>query len=283
MKKKTPLVSVIVPAYNAEKFIAESIQSVIDQTYNNWELVIVNDGSTDNTLSVVKRFTDPRVLVMSQKNSGVSAARNRGLEKCKGSYITFLDADDTLPPESIEKRVAYLEANPNVDLVDGHISVRDHTMQHELRRYTPYYRGELLPRLLKLDDRVFFNICYFFRKDILGDTRFETDMSHAEDLFFYIALASKRPVQYGFVDKLVYNYRSGHISAMSNIEGLERGYVVLLQKIDKISRVTLYQKYYLKIKIAKIMFLSYLHHKKKLKAFKSLFHILLTKNHKEII
>lgn len=89
------MISVIIPLYNKEHFVKNTIESVLSQTYNDFELIIVNDGSTDNSANIVSRFDDPRIILINQKNAGVSAARNHGLRIAKGNYISLLDADDT--------------------------------------------------------------------------------------------------------------------------------------------------------------------------------------------
>ncbi len=107
------LVSVIMPAYNAEKFISEAISSVLNQTYSNIELIIVNDGSTDNTMEVVDRFSrDKRVVVITQPNAGCSGAKNTGLNAARGEFIQYLDADDILSANKIEEQVRVLEIYP---------------------------------------------------------------------------------------------------------------------------------------------------------------------------
>ncbi len=106
---KNPLVSVIMPLYNAEKYVAEAIESVINQTYTHWELIIVNDGSTDNSLAVAKKFENEKIKVFTQENKGASSARNYGLREAKGVYIQFLDADDLLSESKIEEQVKSLE------------------------------------------------------------------------------------------------------------------------------------------------------------------------------
>jgi glycosyltransferase involved in cell wall biosynthesis len=89
-----PLVSVIIPLYNAEKYVAEAIESVINQTYTHWELIIVNDGSTDNSLAVAKKYANEKIKVYSQENKGQCSASNYGFSKSNGDFIKFLDADD---------------------------------------------------------------------------------------------------------------------------------------------------------------------------------------------
>ena len=105
-----PLVSVIIPAYNAEKFIAKTLESVLSQTYQNIEVLVVDDGSTDTTAEIVKSFTqkDSRVSLLQQSNAGVAAARNLAILKSKGEYIAPLDADDIWYPRNLEKQVKCL-------------------------------------------------------------------------------------------------------------------------------------------------------------------------------
>ena len=106
------LVSIIMPSYNTGKFIAESINSVLNQTYKNWELIIVDDCSTDNTDSVVKNFQDTRIRYFKNEvNSGAAISRNKALREAKGRWIAFLDSDDLWMPEKLEKQIAFMEQN----------------------------------------------------------------------------------------------------------------------------------------------------------------------------
>ena len=97
----TPLVSILIPAYNAEQWIADTIESALAQTWSHKEIIVVNDGSKDHTLSIVDEFSSRGVLVASQKNCGEAAARNKALSFCSGDYIQWLDADDILAPDKI--------------------------------------------------------------------------------------------------------------------------------------------------------------------------------------
>jgi glycosyltransferase involved in cell wall biosynthesis len=107
-----PLVSIIIPVYNAEKYLAASIESAIGQTWTNKELIIVDDGSTDGSLQIAQKYAgNPAVKVISQKNKGAAAARNAGLKAAKGDYIQFLDADDLLSPDKIESQIACLNGS----------------------------------------------------------------------------------------------------------------------------------------------------------------------------
>jgi glycosyltransferase involved in cell wall biosynthesis len=112
-----PLVSIVVPAYNAALWIAETIRAVQAQTYQNWELLVIDDGSTDDTANVVHVFlTDSRVSLIRQKNAGVSQARNAGIANARGAYIAFLDADDWWLNTNLERKVHVLNL-PEIDFV----------------------------------------------------------------------------------------------------------------------------------------------------------------------
>ena len=107
------LVSIIMPSYNTAKFISETIDSVLMQTYTNWELIIVDDCSTDNTDEVVKSFlSDDRIkYIKNEKNSGAAFSRNRALREANGKWIAFLDSDDLWHPEKLEKQIRFMEKN----------------------------------------------------------------------------------------------------------------------------------------------------------------------------
>lgn len=114
----TPRVTVLMPAHNAGKYIAQSIQSVLDQTYQDWELLIVNDGSTDNTLEVVRSFNDPRIrLHENSENLGLIKTLNRGLGEAKGELIARLDSDDLASPDRLQLQVSYMQKHLDCALV----------------------------------------------------------------------------------------------------------------------------------------------------------------------
>ena len=120
-----PKVSVIMPTYNRARFIAESIQSVLAQTFTDFEIIVVDDGSRDNTREVVNSFRDSRITYIYQKNRGVSVARNTGIKAANGEYFIFLDSDDVLLKGAIEKRVKVMDRHPEVGFSYGQTYLMD--------------------------------------------------------------------------------------------------------------------------------------------------------------
>lgn len=107
-----PLVSIVIPSYNAERFISETLVSVVNQTWGNLEVFVVDDGSTDRTVELARKYESEKLRVLVQKNQGACVARNKGLLLSRGKYIQYLDADDVLSLDKIEKQVEVLERNP---------------------------------------------------------------------------------------------------------------------------------------------------------------------------
>ncbi len=119
------MISVVIPLYNKEKQIANTLRTVLAQTYQDFEIVIVNDGSTDNSLKEAKRINDPRIRIISQQNAGVSAARNHGIREARGEYIALLDADDEWKPEYLATQVALAKKYPECDVFAVNYECRD--------------------------------------------------------------------------------------------------------------------------------------------------------------
>lgn len=118
-KSEGGCVSIIIPAYNQAHYLGEAIGSALGQSYGNVEVIVVDDGSTDDTREVVAGFTDPRVRYVYQENRGLSGARNTGIRHARGAYLSYLDADDLFLPEKLQRLVAVLEQQPDAGLVAG--------------------------------------------------------------------------------------------------------------------------------------------------------------------
>ena len=135
-----PLVSVLIPAYNVERYGAKTVRSVLDQTYPNVEIIVVDDGSTDQTLDVLRQFEAQGVRVIAQANAGACVARNRALAEASGEYLQYLDADDLLSPDKIERQVDLLSRSPEGCLaIGGTVYFDDGTDPNEGR----FSRGSL--------------------------------------------------------------------------------------------------------------------------------------------
>ena len=115
-----PVVSVIIPVFNAGKNVENCIQSLLNQTYKNFEILIIDDGSTDNTLTILEKYErNKKIKVIHQTNSGVSTARNLGISEANGKYIGFVDADDRVRPNYLEDLVVAIETEKNIDVANA--------------------------------------------------------------------------------------------------------------------------------------------------------------------
>lgn len=210
----TPLVSVVIPAWNAEKTLARTLQSVLSQTVSSLQVIVVDDGSTDDTAAVARRAAgaDPRVTVVSRENGGVAAARNEGISLCTGKYIRFVDADDTLPPDSMERMVSRAEQD-GADLVIGGYTmyIRDLARFRNLEnREDTVSCDELLRLLCPHANSYFYGVLWnklFRRKEVLsGNVRFTGGLNWGEDFCFvvdYLQHASS----VAFLRESLYDYR----------------------------------------------------------------------------
>lgn len=270
MRNESALVSIIMPVYNAVNFIQIAIESVIAQSYSNWELIIINDGSTDSTIEITLSFLDKRIKYFEQENKGVSAARNVGLEKMKGEYFCFLDADDALPPNSLEVRIRKFFENQEITFIDGRVSVRDQYLKSEIGKFVPAKRGQIFNDLVRLNETCYFGPSWLIKRKPNKIYKMIEGLSHAEDLCFYLSLA--KDGLYDYVDEEVLWYRKGHTSAMSNVKGLEKGYHFYFDYAKSLGAEKK-DLTYLKWRLRRIIFLSYLFdNKAPWAALKSIFH-----------
>lgn len=134
MALDVPQFSVVMPAYNRQKLIAASVQSVLDQTLMDFELIVVDDGSGDHTLDVLSRISDPRLTVLAQSNSGPGAARNKGIGQARGRYVAFLDSDDLFMPWTLQTYAQLIEQNQQPAMLFGRM--QDFRQEDELAPIT---------------------------------------------------------------------------------------------------------------------------------------------------
>jgi len=127
MPSTAPAVSVLIPVYNCVSFLEETVNSVFKQNFQNWEIIIVDDGSSDASLSVAHKMceSDSRIRIISQQNQGVAIARNNAFSNSRGKYLVFLDADDVIMPGKLETQFLFLEKNPTIDVVYGDCEICD--------------------------------------------------------------------------------------------------------------------------------------------------------------
>ncbi len=262
-------VSIIMPAYNAGQYITEAIQSVLTQTHKNLELLIINDGSTDDTEEKILAFDNQRIHYFKQTNKGVSAARNVGLAHMQGDYFCFLDADDVMPSKSLESRLNIFVKDEELSFVDGCVSVMDTVLQKTVRVFKPSFRGYPLPALLKLSDQCFLGNTWMIKHDRNRTYRFKEGLTHGEDLLFYLSIAQDG--MYYATDQIVLCYRTGNGSAMSNLQGLEKGYQTIYQELQNSYSLNSDQLLHFKQSIRSIVFKSYLGHRQPWQAVQSLY------------
>jgi glycosyltransferase involved in cell wall biosynthesis len=187
MPEINPLVSVIIPAYNAEKFIDETIISVQQQTYSNWEIIIVNDGSTDNTEVFISKYISERIILICQPNAGVSIARNKGLANAKGDYIVFFDADDLMTKDFLDIRVKLLNENSEYGFAGGLVGT--FPFKSKIRKAAA--ENPEMEILYFNPDYVTVPSNYLVRKNILlrYGIEFNTKLSSTADRFFILNLS----------------------------------------------------------------------------------------------
>lgn len=150
-----PLISIMMPAYNAENYIQQSIHSILAQTYQNWELIIVNDGSTDQTGSVIAAYEEPRIKIFTQKNQGEAAARNHALSKMNGKWAAFLDSDDLFEPDFLEQMITFLLKNNHFDAVytnGRYIDSQDNLLEPLSTHRRGPFTGDIFEQVVRASD-----------------------------------------------------------------------------------------------------------------------------------
>ena len=226
-----PLVSVVVATYNGEPFVGHTLDSVLAQTWQNLEVIVCDDGSTDGTLRLLDAYRD-RVLVHRQRNRGVSAARNRGAEFARGEFIAFLDHDDLWEPDMLERQVGVLIQNPGYGLVYGDSWIIDSAGESfgQRKHFLEYRSGDVYGDLLQgnfipietsvMPTRVF--------RDMDG---FDASLRYLEDYDLYLRVAEHHSVAFQPVPVARYRIHDHNLS--HDKEALLREWVVVLEKLGK--------------------------------------------------
>lgn len=206
------LVSIVVPVYNAEKFLSETIESVLKQTYQFYELILVNDGSKDKSLDICNKYaaTDSRICVISQKNQGAGAARNTGILKAKGKYLMFLDADDTYESEIVSELVGKIVETKSDMAICGYYAVGQEKKETARIGYDKkLYGQEMFDAIEDLCKKRVFNLLWnkIFKREIIEEYNLLIDESLivGEDFRFVLEYTDKCQ-SVSFVDRPLYNY-----------------------------------------------------------------------------
>lgn len=205
-------VSVVVPVYNSEAYLPMCIDSILHQTYTNIEILLIDDGSRDDSLRICEAYAgkDSRITVFHQENSGVSAARNKGLELSTGKFITFVDSDDELLPNGISLLVKDIVsfgadvATASKLYVTSDQKILDRSIE-DMEDVSVFSRTEALQLSLRFDRRM--TSCHgkLFRREFLADVRFEEGKKVNEDFYFVFQCCAKQPV-FVYRNKCVYKY-----------------------------------------------------------------------------
>ena len=246
-------VSVIIPTYDRAAYLVEAIQSVLDQTFQDFELIAVDDGSTDNTREVVERFNDKRIRYLWQENHGVSAARNTGIKASSGEYIAFLDSDDIWLPENLELKVRLLDSRPDIGLVcsDAYLfhsntgAILSKYWQAESSHHTfdpfkatrepikqLFYRGcFIMPQASMIRRQVFDTVGYF-----------DESLTTHEDWDFMVRIVQRYPIE--IIDAPLLKLRRHDNNLSANQEKLYQG---AMAAVDKVIRSGLFSKKQLSI------------------------------------
>lgn len=190
-------ISVIIPVFNDERRIEESINSVLNQTYDNLELIVINDGSTDRTLEKVQKYSDKRMKVFTQENQGTGQARNRGLKEATGDFICFVDSDDTIELNFLETMINLIRQKE--------ASIVACSYKNNTGKIYELDKTEAFKYLIALPEKIPMSVCgKIFKRETIENIYFDKS-NHFEDIKFAVeAFANADKVVY--LEKILYNY-----------------------------------------------------------------------------
>lgn len=191
-----PTISVVIPAYNAERTILSTIKSIQQQTFKDLEIVVINDGSSDRTLGLLATVSDKRLKVYSYSNAGLPASRNRGIARSEGEYISFIDADDMWTKDKLEKQLAALQANPKAGVAYSWtiamVEAEDNPKSVSfVSGGKPNFTGNIYPQLL-LNNFIGSGSNILIRRTAINSVgEFDSSFKSCEDWDYYLRLAAK--------------------------------------------------------------------------------------------
>lgn len=235
----TGLVSVIIPIFNGEKWIEKTLQSLLAQTYSNWECLVVNDGSTDESARLVLRaieaYPDRKIKLIQIPNSGVSVARNKGLENASGEYVALLDCDDLWTKDKLEKQVELLAGDAEVGAVLCDFFISENLANGLTRkaRLITQRRTESLSRgwlSLQGNGALLSSTLLFRRSPATSDLRFSSELNTTADLDFFLNL--EKVVKVGHISHPLVEYRQHDGQMHLDPNALKSEYSLLLSKLQ---------------------------------------------------
>ena len=225
--KKTPLISVIIPTYNRGWILKEAIDSVFRQAFPDFELIVVDDGSTDNTKDILNAYDD-KLNVIRQTNKGVSAARNRGIASASGRYVAFLDSDDLWLPEKLDRQIAFFNSNPDALICQTQeIWIRNGVRINPKKRHQKF-SGNIFEQSLMLclvsPSAVMIKLSLFEKVGL-----FDEKLPACEDYDLWLRISCRYPVF--LIDTPLIMKRGGHADQLSKTSGLDKFRIQALKKI----------------------------------------------------
>jgi glycosyltransferase involved in cell wall biosynthesis len=231
-----PKVSVNMPCYNCEKHVGMAIDSILKQTFRDFELIVVNDGSTDNSLEVIKSFDDPRIIIVDNEvNQGIVATRNTAIARSSGEYIAILDSDDIASAERLAEQVAFLDAHPDYGIIGSWIEIIDENgiPTGEIGK-TPE-NPEMMP-VLSLFQNCFAQSSVLLRKTSLPEKLYNPELSMSEDYDLWIRVLENS--KGGNLQKPLVKYRvhpSNNSKRVDEIKGCLKA--VIIKQLRKLGIV----------------------------------------------
>lgn len=232
-----PKISVVIPTYNSARFLGEAVRSVLEQTFQDFGIIVVDDGSTDNSKAAVDSFADLRIRYIYQENRGVSAARNAGIAVSQGKYIAFLDSDDIMLKDALKEGVEVLDAHPEVGFSYGQASITDETgriyrtQKSSFLKSSSIVDSEAQVKELLFCCRITTSTVIVRRSCFETIGRFCDGLNYAEDRHLFIRLAKRWPVAYIAEPLVRYRVHSSQLHRHVDPKVVERAILLILSEV----------------------------------------------------